>query len=173
MLAFLINLDRDKDRLLRMQGETARVGLSFERFAAVDGDRVPEPLYAQFFAGGDYHERALTRGEVGCYASHLAVLEKFLSDHHDDCALVLEDDVRLADDLVGVCNAARARLGRWDIVRLSNTPKAVVLPLADVGGGVRDRPLLDGAEWDGRLPDQSGGRGQVPQCLQEAHIADR
>lgn len=135
MLIFLINLDRDQDRLSRMSGEAARVGIPFKRFPAMEGHRLEPPLRAQFFAGDVMHERALIPGEVGCYASHLLVNQLLLDSETDDCALVIEDDVCLADDLPSVIDAVRRLDRRWDIIRLSNRPKAVVLPVADLGGG--------------------------------------
>ncbi len=142
-----------------MTCEAARIGLSFERLVAVDGERLDLPLRAQFFAGERRHEPALTAGEIGCYASHLLALQIVANDDTDDCALVFEDDVRLADDLPRVIDAARKRLGRWDIVRLSNAPKTVVLPLANLGGGrelVRYRTIPNSAA--GYLISRTGAR---------------
>lgn len=135
MLVFVINLDRDKERMLRMVREAARVGISFERFVAVDGYRLEPELRAQFFAGDVPHEREMSAGEVGCYASHLRIHQILASDLDNDCALVLEDDVALADDLPRIIDAVLALKIDWDIIRLSNAPKCVVLPIAALGNG--------------------------------------
>jgi glycosyl transferase, family 25 len=42
--AFVINLDRSPDRLIRMQTEFARVGMTFTRFPAIDGTALPHDL---------------------------------------------------------------------------------------------------------------------------------
>lgn len=134
MWVFVINLDRDRDRLTRMITEGERVGLTFERFAAVDGNRLDAELRDQFYGGGAPHEPAFTAGEIGCYASHLRI-HRLLEDRTGEFALVLEDDVRLADDLVPTIEAAVARADAWDIIRLSNSAKTVVLPVAPLGHG--------------------------------------
>lgn len=133
MLVFVINLDRDRARLARMIAEAERVGISFERFAAVDGKRLGADLHDQFFSADGPHEPALTAGEIGCYASHLRIHQALAEV--GECALVLEDDVRLSDDIVDAIEAARDRLANWDIIRLSNETKSVVLPVARMPGG--------------------------------------
>jgi glycosyl transferase family 25 len=133
MLVFVINLDRDRERLTHMIAEAARVGLSFERFAAVDGKSLGADLHDQFFSADGPHEPALTAGEIGCYASHLRIHQALAEV--GECALVLEDDVRLSDDIVDAIEAARDRLADWDIIRLSNETKSVVLPVASLPGG--------------------------------------
>jgi glycosyl transferase family 25 len=132
MWVFVINLDRDRARLARMIAEAERVGISFERFAAVDGKNLGADLHDQFFSADGPHEPALTAGEIGCYASHLRI-HKALAEL-GECALVLEDDVRLSDDIVDAIEAARDCSADWDIIRLSNETKSVVLPVGNILG---------------------------------------
>lgn len=134
MWVFVINLDRDRERLTRMIAEGERVGLTFERFAAVDGRRLEADLRDQFFAGDTPHEPGFTAGEIGCYASHLRIY-RLLESRDADCALVLEDDVHLADDLVSTIETALNATADWDIIRLSNATKSVFRPVAPLGGG--------------------------------------
>lgn len=136
MISYVINLDKDRERLERMAAEAGRAGISFKRFAALDGEHLPDTLRAQFFsADGSPHAPALSPGEIGCYASHLSIHQLLLADERQDCALVLEDDVQLAADIVPTIDAVLRTLPRWDIVRLSNAPKAVVLPVAGLPNG--------------------------------------
>jgi len=134
MWVFVINLDRDRDRLNRMVREAQRVGISFERFVAIDGNRMDADLRDQFYLGADPYEKAFTPGEIGCYASHLRI-HRLLEDRAGEYALILEDDVHLDDDLVPTIEAAVARAGDWDVIRLSNSPKSAVLPVAPLGNG--------------------------------------
>lgn len=85
----LINLDRRPDRLERVTRELAAIGWPFrkpERFRAIDGHRVPVPLW--WHAGG---------GAWGCMQSHRQVLEQALMDGVRSI-LVLEDDVTFRPD---------------------------------------------------------------------------
>jgi glycosyl transferase family 25 len=116
----VINLDRDVDRLEHMRGALSRVGLSFVRFAAIDGADVPVRLRS-YFDG-----RSLTRGEIGCYASHL-------HGHLPSPLLVLEDDVELSPALPALLRHLLAALPEgWDIVRLSYPTKRATLRVAQL-----------------------------------------
>ncbi|MEJ0060922.1 MAG: glycosyltransferase family 25 protein [Terricaulis sp.] len=120
MQTFVINLDRDSDRLVHMRAECARAGLSFERFSALRGDALPEALRGYF----DAHGSPLSNGEIGCYASHLALHQRVASGEIASPALILEDDVALCENFRGVIAGLIAALPReWDIVRLSNGAK--------------------------------------------------
>jgi glycosyl transferase family 25 len=135
MLVFVINLERDRERLKRMLVEASRVGISFERFVAVDGRRMDDELRDQFFSAEGPHEAAFTAGEIGCYASHLRIHRVLQADRNGEFALILEDDVRLDDDLLPIIEAAAAKAHDWDIIRLSNSTKSVYQPVAALSGG--------------------------------------
>jgi GR25 family glycosyltransferase involved in LPS biosynthesis len=46
---FVVNLDRSPDRLAAVRGEARRIGMTFERFPAVDGKDVRSHFRNQFF----------------------------------------------------------------------------------------------------------------------------
>ena len=130
---FLINLDEDEDRLAWMAGQLQALGLAFTRFPAVRGNALPLFLVDWFPAPGG--ETRLKPGEIGCYASHLAVHRAFLADATLDAALVLEDDLAFAA-VFGPLVEAFPRLPEgWDIVRLSNRAKAAYLGLGEIVPG--------------------------------------
>ncbi|MDH3579266.1 MAG: glycosyltransferase family 25 protein [Hyphomicrobiales bacterium] len=126
--ALVINLDRETDRYAHISREADRVGLSVERIPGVDGLNVPAHLRPKFFAqSATVPASLLMPGEVGCYASHLLAYEHIL-EQGLDWALILEDDVRLSDDLVATVRDTFNRLpSGWDIVRLSSQPRRSVL----------------------------------------------
>jgi glycosyl transferase, family 25 len=123
----VINLDRDRDRLAHMQRQFDQLGLSFERFAAIDGADLPERLRA-YFPPRD--QSPLSPGEIGCYASHLAICQRIVEGSLPPIVCVLEDDVALSPDFASVLSAllANAPAG-WDIIRLSNETKRAAMPL--------------------------------------------
>lgn len=131
--AIVINLDRDAERMAHMRTELERCGLKFTRFAAIDGADVPG-AYARHFSVGP--ERILSRGEIGCYASHLAVCEMIVRGELSAPALVLEDDVVLTDALPAVLEDLLSTLPEgWDLVRLSNNAKHACIAESNLGEG--------------------------------------
>src|ERR1700682_2069252 len=128
MFAFLINLDRSKDRLAYMQGQFARAGLEFERVSAVDGTDLPDALKAYFVA-----DTRLSSGEIGCYASHLAVWMKIATGTHGEAVLVCEDDMILPQGFGGFLQKllAVAPVG-WDMIRLSPLTKRAIVPVCHI-----------------------------------------
>lgn len=99
----VINLDRSVDRLQGVARDLDGVCLIWERFKGVEppiSTYLSDELYsrkaAKKFNGGD-----LNRGQVGCFLSHLGVIESFLSSD-EAYLLVLEDDVAIEEDSVSV-----------------------------------------------------------------------
>jgi glycosyl transferase family 25 len=126
----VINLDRDFARLAHMRTQLDRLGLTFERFAALQGEALPARLRG-YFSGCT----SLSPGEIGCYASHLAIWRRIAEGDIAAPVLVLEDDVGLPDNLPFVLSALAGALpARWDIVRLSNPTKRMTRTVAALGG---------------------------------------
>ena len=115
--AYVINLERRTDRLQSVRQWSAQLGVSIERFAAVDGaaaepeSAVLDPLWdptpslkwhrgaAESVARAGVPGGALrmTAGEVGCALSHVALWRRIAALGDDASArahgvLVLEDD---------------------------------------------------------------------------------
>ena len=95
-LIYVINLDRDAERMASIRANLETLGLPFERLPAVVGKEVPDweklvdlPAYA-------WRNRLDTprAGEVGCYLSHLKAMETFLRTDAPWC-VILEDDVEV------------------------------------------------------------------------------
>ncbi|MDD3371249.1 MAG: glycosyltransferase family 25 protein [Alphaproteobacteria bacterium] len=132
--AILINLDRDADRLAHMQKQLDTAGLSFARQAGFLGKDIPKELRSRFFDAQGNPKTALTDGEIGCYASHLAALSRVADGEFGDAALIMEDDLALAPgfaDIVGDCLDNMP--DDWGLLRLSNPPRSAYAPLAPVG----------------------------------------
>jgi glycosyl transferase, family 25 len=121
---YLINLDRDPDRLKHMAAEFAREGLAFTRIPAVLGLAMPDWVRPCFLDDRGQIASTLKVGEVGCYASHLVAARRLLDEGHD-CALICEDDLILPLGLAALIEDALVKLpAGWDILRLSNPEKA-------------------------------------------------
>ncbi len=129
-LIYVINLDRDAERLASIRDNLARLGLGFERLPAVMGKDVPEweklvdlPAYA-------WRNRldVPRAGEVGCYLSHLKAMETFLKTDAPWC-VILEDDVEVLRSL--------AEKDDWDLVKLFNFHSGMPVTKRELAGGHR------------------------------------
>jgi glycosyl transferase, family 25 len=131
--AYVINLDDDVERLLKMQQQFAAAGLSFERQRGVVGAAVPAHLADYFLTPAGKIVSNLKPGEVGCYASHLAIHHRICQDQAGP-GLVLEDDTVFDPDLgETLATVLRVLPNGWDIVRLTSLPKHSYVPIASIG----------------------------------------
>ncbi len=115
---YVINLDRDIERMGSLARSLEALGLPYVRIPAVLGKQVPDwekLVDAELY--GARNRLAMPRpGEVGCYLSHLKAMEEFLRSDAPWC-VILEDDVELRPECVEVL-AALARRDDWDLVKL-------------------------------------------------------
>ncbi|MDR2458749.1 MAG: glycosyltransferase family 25 protein [Holosporales bacterium] len=117
--AYLINLDKSKDRLAEITPKLQTLCINYTRIPGVYGkdlsleekDRlVSRRRYLRFMHGriGD--------GTVGCYLSHIKVWESFL-ESNCSYAVVFEDDADFVPgDLKRIVDALIKHKDRWDIV---------------------------------------------------------
>lgn len=97
MRIFLINLDRDQDRLKFADSQLRRQQLVYERFSAVDGNVLSESekrSSADPFRCWCAYGQMLRNGEIGCGLSHYRIYRKIIAEELG-AACVLEDDVIL------------------------------------------------------------------------------
>jgi len=80
----VINLDRSKERLVQVTSEFARIGVAFERIAAVD-------------AAGISKAPRLTGAETACFRSH-QLCWRMIADGSETHGAVFEDDVVFGHD---------------------------------------------------------------------------
>lgn len=132
----VISLPRATERRAHMERQLTALGLPFRFFDAVDGRAVGAAGLARLglSVGEPLRSRApLNPGEVGCYASHLSLLDGFLAGG-GEALLVLEDDAILDPDLPDVIRAILALPHPWDVVKLggvATVPMEPVRPLAE------------------------------------------
>jgi glycosyl transferase family 25 len=117
---WLINLDRDTDRLADMVAQLDGLGLTYTRFAAIYGKDHVETLSQRADADGYARNMGspIIPGKMGCYASHIAVWEEFVASDYK-VALILEDDVVFHDDFLESLDLALAGAAHWDTVRFN------------------------------------------------------
>lgn len=97
MKVFLINLDRDQERLRAADAQLKALGVAYERMPAVNGkelSREEKRSKVNRFRWWCAVGRPMTDGELGCALSHAAVYHRMVEDGLP-MACVLEDDVVL------------------------------------------------------------------------------
>jgi len=93
---YVINLDKNKDRLQKFTSAYGDTGLRewpFKRFAAIYGKEINYKDYIS-----DKVEINMTTGMVGCFISHLHVYNMILNGDKE-YALIFEDDANITKDL--------------------------------------------------------------------------
>jgi GR25 family glycosyltransferase involved in LPS biosynthesis len=79
MKIYVINLDKDTDRLFHMKNKFS----TFTRIPAIQGDNI---LVKRL-------NSSLTPAQLGCYLSHKRALQQFLREENEEYLVLLEDDV--------------------------------------------------------------------------------
>lgn len=108
---FLVNLDRQPQRLRFMQAQLGALGITPIRIPAVNGRDPAERARA---AAASY--APLSPGEVGCFESHRRLWQKMV-DEGISAALVIEDDVIVASDFATL-DFETAGVGEIDVVKV-------------------------------------------------------
>jgi glycosyl transferase family 25 len=127
----VISLPKSADRRAVLCPRLDGLGIHHQIFDALDGTTVAAP------AGGYY--RPLLPGEVGCAASHLAVLRQ-IADGDSEFACVLEDDTVPSASLPPLLEPATLRqLPRFDVLRLG----ANIRPGPSFGRAVAELPTTN------------------------------
>jgi len=101
---YIINLERAKERLNKVVSELEKIGGQFSNytiFKAVDGKTIKNDeikklltLDAQysFYINAFNYDQIRSKGEVGCYLSHLGVWKDMVKNNYNN-VIILEDDV--------------------------------------------------------------------------------
>ncbi|TNB46961.1 glycosyltransferase family 25 protein [Martelella lutilitoris] len=127
MLTFVINLDRDTDRLAAIEEIMAARGLDFTRLAASDARLLGDDEVARLSAFPAPFSREMTRGEIGCYLSHRRAWSA-LVESGAPAAAVFEDDVEISASTRAVLDGLASRLPAGvDIVKIETSMKPAEL----------------------------------------------
>ncbi len=100
----VINLDRSKDRLVQVTSEFARIGVAFERIAAVD-------------AAGISKAPRLTGAETACFRSH-QLCWRMIADGSQPYGAIFEDDVVFGHDASSLLRSTSWVPKDADVVKL-------------------------------------------------------
>lgn len=176
---WVINLDRAPERLQRIAAQLERLDLPWQRLPAVDA-RAFTPAQQALLDVATYRRRhgmEPAGGELGCYLSHVEVMQRFLASDAA-FALVLEDDVLLHDGLPAVLRGLMANPLRWDMVKLSGVHSGTPQPYLDLGAGHRLAVMLSKCTCSSAyLLNRRGAEaylaGLLPMQLPYDHVFDQ
>lgn len=99
MKVFLINLDRDKERLASIGGQLKKIGIEYERVSGVYGKELPRNDFARSYNSFRWWcamGRPVAPAEIGCALSHYNIYRRLLGDESLNYCCILEDDVELS-----------------------------------------------------------------------------
>ena len=177
---WVINLDKDRERLQRITQQLAATGLDWTRMPAVYGGELPPADQTRLLDRDAYrrkHGMEPALGELGCYLSHVAVMRALLASPHR-CALVLEDDVLLTPALLPALRGLLAHADRWDMVKLSAVHSGTPQPVLELAPGHRLAVMLSrctgsSAYLVNRRAAQAYVQGLLPMSLPYDHVFDQ
>jgi len=122
---YLINLDRAPERLQRMKGEFARLGLEFTRVAGVDGAQLSDEEIKRYQPeAGTFG--LLSRGEVGCFMSH-RLCWRAIADGPSEFGAVFEDDILVSSRAAELLKNIDWIPADSDVVKLDAAPFATFI----------------------------------------------
>lgn len=96
----LLNLERDKERLLFMQKQLNALKVEYRVIKAIDGQSLTEEQRKRYSKkqAKKCIRRELLPTEIGCSLSHAHIWELIISEQHKEI-LVLEDDIKIGTSL--------------------------------------------------------------------------
>nr|XP_039248026.1 procollagen galactosyltransferase 1-like [Styela clava] len=128
---FVINLERNRDRRLRINKSFAMHGINYTLFEAVDGKLLNKsymdslgikvlPGYKSPDGGAD-----MTVGEIGCFLSHYFIWKKILKNKYES-TIIFEDDVQFRPKFIQKFKNAMKKVENekipWDLIYLERIP---------------------------------------------------
>jgi glycosyl transferase family 25 len=118
---FVINLAGSDERWETTSNRLTELKVPFERFEAVDGRVSPHPLFERHDdkLRQKYRGRALSGGELGCFASHFLLWQRCVE--LNEPIVVMEDDITIDDSFNEAIRLAESNIDRLVYLRLAGT----------------------------------------------------
>ena len=113
---YLINMDKDTERLEKVTKECKKFNINFERFRGVDPLKISKKELNKYVS--KTCQNICPNGLIGSGVSHMKIYEDALKNNYKNI-LVLEDDVYFSEDLYEELNKAMTELPEdYDILYL-------------------------------------------------------
>jgi glycosyl transferase family 25 len=145
--SYLINLEKDKERLAFVTKEFEALGLYFERINAIDGRTFSDQDFQDFQVLRPRNNKPWLRGQMGCFLSHFRAWELVAKGEEDYCA-IFEDDIHFTQDLKLILNDPQPIPTTTDIIRLETSTNKVLLKTSlFITMGKRNAYKLESTTW--------------------------
>lgn len=145
---YVINLDKDTERLAFMMKNFENVGVQAERFPAVDGRLFPAEQFERFVSERPRKgKKTWMRGQMGCFLSHYGVWQK-IAESDARFGAVFEDDVYLSPALTPLLTEDQWLPDSVDLVRLDTSTNRLLLGrTAEICAAGRDFFSVQSTSW--------------------------
>lgn len=166
--AFILHLTRATARRENAKRLRDDCGLPAEIWPAVDGAAMDDrDLKARVDAGlfAPRYPFPLRTGEIGCFLSHRQIWAEILRRDLDH-ALILEDDVELARDVIPTAiSLAQKHVDRFGYVQLQNRPPNNPGATIDTRGQCRlTQPLVSPVRASAQMVSRRGAEQLLRHC---------
>ena len=140
---FIISLPRENKRRAAMQEKLQGISDDFEFFDAIDGTKEKLSQHQDYVGLKRrlFYGKDLSDGELGCFFSHRALINKIVQDNIP-FAVILEDDAILLKDFQPTVEALLNSTYPWDFVRFLTKPKIKRKTQSEVASLFKDYKLL-------------------------------
>lgn len=88
---YVINCDRNQERMKGISDQLSLYGLKFERISAIISDTLDRNIWTDDACSRKVLGRELKDGEIACFLSHIQALKK-ISTMDNEYSIILEDD---------------------------------------------------------------------------------
>jgi len=131
--SYIINLDRNADRMQAAAERMAQLKMDYERFSAVDGSKISDADFESFKQARPRGNtgKSWNRGQMGCFLSHYALWEKAAASA-DPYTAIFEDDIHLSDSLPAFLADSSWIPAGFDVIRLETSTNRLLLSRAPV-----------------------------------------
>ena len=117
--AYIINMDKSKDRWKFVSSQVEQLNIPFERVSAVNGKAITKKDWKEIVdekSFKDFFKMLPEPGTIGCSLSHEKVWRQFLASDNE-FAVVFEDDVKFdPTKLYDIISAVIENKSLWDLV---------------------------------------------------------
>lgn len=120
--SYIINLDRNPERMASMSQQFDAYNLPYQRFPAVDGKKISDEDFEEFSAARPRAKLAgkWTKGKMGCDLSHRGLWD-IAAKSEDAYTAIFEGDLMFSDDFKSYMTRTDWIPEDADIVRLEGT----------------------------------------------------